>query len=98
MRGTTLETLLVEETFLDDDFLRQLMSVGEVDLLGGIPSYNNSATIGQAVLTIEDTFQQSFVRDRVVIVNVDGGSSDDTMGAVLKQEERRNPGHKGITT
>jgi hypothetical protein len=89
---------LAEDTFLDDDFLRQLMSVGEVDLLVGIPSYNNAATIGQAVLTIEDTFQQSFVRDRVVIVNVDGGSSDDTMGAVLKQEERRNPGHKGITT
>jgi hypothetical protein len=89
---------LAEDTFLDDDFLRQLMSVGEVDLLVGIPSYNNAATIGQAVATIEDTFQQSFVRDRVVIVNVDAGSSDDTTGAVLKRAERKNPGHKGLTT
>ena len=37
-----METSLVEETFLDDDFLRQLMSVGEVDLLVGIPSHNNA--------------------------------------------------------
>ena len=89
---------MAEDTFLDDDFLRQLMSVGEVDLLVGIPSYNNSATISQTVQSIEDSFQQSFVRDRVVIVNVDAGSSDDTTTAVLKTEEHKNPGHKGLTT
>jgi glucosylglycerate synthase len=89
---------LAEDTFLDDDFLRQLMSVGEVDLLVGIPSYNNAATIGQTVRTIEDSFQQSFLRDRVVIVNADAGSSDDTTAAILKNEQPKNPGHKGITT
>jgi hypothetical protein len=78
-----LETLLVEETFLDDNFLRQLMSVGEVDLLVGIPSHNNAKSISQTVTTIEDCFQQNFVRDRVVIVNVDGGSRDGTSEAVL---------------
>jgi glucosylglycerate synthase len=89
---------LAEDTFLDDEFLRQLMSVGEVDLLVGIPSYNNAATIGQAVRTVEQSFQQSFLRERVVIVNVDGGSSDDTPQAVLREEERGNPAHKGLTT
>ena len=89
---------LAEDTFLDDDFLRQLMSVGEVDLLVGVPSYNNAATIGQAVRTIEDCFQQSFVRDRVVIVNVDAGSTDGTSAIALRKDDRKNPGHKGITT
>lgn len=89
---------LAEDLFLDDEFLRQLMSVGEVDLLVGVPSYNNAATIGQTVRTIEDSFQQSFVRDRVVIVNVDAGSTDETCAAVLKRDEPKNAGHKGLTT
>ena len=49
------------------------MSVGEVDLLVGIPSYNNAGTIGQTVQAIEESYQQNFIRDRVVILNVDGG-------------------------
>ena len=64
------------DSFLADDFLRQLMSVGEVDLLVGIPSHNNATTIGRTVETIEQSFQQNFPRDRVVILNVDGGSTD----------------------
>ena len=89
---------MAEETFLEDDFLRQLMSVGEVDLLVGIPSYNNAATMGQTVETIEESFQQNFVRDRVVILNVDGGSSDDTRNVLLQRNERRNGGHRGLTS
>ena len=57
-----MEMTLAEETFIDDNFLRQLMSVGEVDLLVGIPSHNNAKTIGQIVTTIEKSFQQNFVR------------------------------------
>jgi len=89
---------LAEETFLEDDFLRQLMSVGEVDLLVGIPSYNNAATMGQTVEAIEESFQQNFVRDRVVILNVDGGSSDETRNVLLQRNERRNGGHRGLTS
>ena len=33
--------------FLSDDLLRQLMGVGEVDLLVGIPSHSNADTIAQ---------------------------------------------------
>lgn len=89
---------MAEETFLDDDFLRQLMSVGEVDLLVAMPSYNNAATIGQAVQTIEESFQQNFIRDRVVIVDVDGGSTDNTTKIVLSSDGHRSPGHRGLTS
>ena len=91
-----METSLVEETFLDDDFLRQLMSVGEVDLLVGIPSHNNAKSISQTVTTIEESFQQNFVRDRVVIVNVDGGSKDGTCDLVLNTPSAKSPNPRGL--
>ena len=87
-----------EDYLLGDDLLRQLMSVGEVDLLVAVPSYNNAATIGQTVRTIEESYQQNFVRDRVVILNVDGGSTDRTPEVMLNSNGRRGPGHRGITS
>jgi hypothetical protein len=90
--------LLAEETLLSDDFLRQLMSVGEVDLLVGIPSHNNVQTIGTVVATVEESFRQNFTRDRVVIVNVDGGSRDGTTEAVLKPVTETHPSLRGLTS
>lgn len=93
-----METSLVEETFLDDNFLRQLMSVGEVDLLVGIPSHNNAKTITQTMTTIEESFQQNFVRDRVVIVNVDGGSRDGTSDVVLNTPSPKSQNSRGLSS
>ena len=47
------EVRLAEESSLTDDFLGQLISVGEVDLLVGVPTHNNSKTIGPIVETIQ---------------------------------------------
>ena len=69
---------MAEESFLTDDLVQQLISVGEVDILVGIPSHNNAETIGRAVETVEESFQRAFPRERVVIVNVDAGSNDGT--------------------
>jgi hypothetical protein len=89
---------LAEDILLGDDFLRQLMSVGEVDLLVAIPTYNNVGTVAQAIHVIEDSYQQNFVRDRVVILNVDGGSTDHTTDAVLSMNGRKAAAHRGITS
>lgn len=88
---------MAEDTFLGDDFLRQLMSVGEVDLLVAIPTFNNAETVGQTIHAIEESYQQNFIRDRVVILNVDGGSTDKTPEIVC-QTDGRGPGHRGITS
>src|SRR6202162_6148986 len=69
---------LAEETFLTDDFLRQLINVGEVDILVGLPTHNNAKTIGSIVHTIQGGILQWFPRERAVIINVDGGSRDGT--------------------
>jgi hypothetical protein len=89
---------LAEETLLGDDLLNQLISVGEADLLVAVPSYNNAATIGQTIQAIEESYQRSFVRDRVVILNVDGGSADHTTEVVLNMNGRRGAAHRGITS
>jgi glucosylglycerate synthase len=68
---------LSEDQFLTDDFLRQLMSVGEVDLLVGIHSQSHSGPIDHVVHAIARSVQQHFIRQRVVIVNVDGEAKDD---------------------
>ena len=40
---------MAEETILTDDFLRELMNVGEVDVLIGVPTYNDAKTVGHVV-------------------------------------------------
>ncbi|MFZ0580467.1 MAG: hypothetical protein WA690_00145 [Candidatus Acidiferrales bacterium] len=89
---------MAEETLLSDDFLRQLMGVGEVDLLVGVPSHNDAHTIGTTVAVIEESFRQNFTRDRVAIVNVDGGSRDGTSEAVLKSVAETHPSLRGLTS
>jgi hypothetical protein len=69
---------LAEESYLTDDFLRQLINVGEVDILVGLPTHNNAKTIGSIVRTIQSGILRGFPRERAVIINVDGGSRDGT--------------------
>ena len=71
------QALWAEDTFLDDDLLRQLMAVGEVDLLVGIVSHGNASTTTQAVLAIARSFQQRFTRQRAVIVDACGADKDE---------------------
>lgn len=47
------EVRLAEESFLTDHFLGQLISVGEVDILVGVPTHNNANTIRSIVETIQ---------------------------------------------
>lgn len=74
------------------------MSVGEVDLLVGIPTYNNAETIPQMLHAIEESLQQNFVRERVAILNVDGGSTDDTCKVLLQSNHRKSPSSRGLTS
>src|ERR1700751_2675176 len=76
--GTRPELKVEDETFLTDDFLRQLLNVGEVDILVGLPTYNNPKTAGPVVTKIRTGILRDFPRERAVIINADGGSRDGT--------------------
>lgn len=74
------------------------MSVGEVDLVIAVPSYNNAETIAQTAQAIAESVQQNFFRERVVILNVDGGSTDETTAVFLNSDWRKESNRKGLTS
>jgi len=74
---------LAEETLLTDDFLRQLINVGEVDILVGLRTHNNAKTIEPVVRAIQAGILKCFPRERAVIINADGGSQDGTPELVI---------------
>jgi glucosylglycerate synthase len=53
-----------------------------VDLLVGVPTHNNAKTVGETVQAIRVGLLKHFPRERVVIVNADGGSRDNTREVV----------------
>ncbi len=73
---------LADETLLNDEFLRQLMNVGEVDIVVGLPTYNNARTVEPVVRSIQAGILKCFPRERVVIINADGDSQDGTRDLV----------------
>jgi glucosylglycerate synthase len=69
---------LAEETLLTDDFLRQLINVGEVDIVVGLSTHNHAKTIGPLTAAIQAGILKCFPRERVAIIDADGGSQDGT--------------------
>jgi glucosylglycerate synthase len=69
---------LAEDTFLTDEFLRQLTAVGEVDLLVGVPTFNDADTIQHVISAIQIGLVKYFPRQRTVVINPDAGSRDGT--------------------
>ncbi len=56
--------------------------VRSADILVGIPSYNNAHTIGHVVRAVQAGLAKYFPDRKAVLVNSDGGSTDDTMEIV----------------
>ena len=67
-----------EESILTDDFLRELMNVGEVDILIGMPTCNDAKSAGDVIQAIRAGLLKYFPRQRAVIINADCGSQDGT--------------------
>ena len=87
-----------EETVLSDDFIRQLVSVGEVDLLVAIPTRNDCRTIGGVVRAAEESLLRNFRRQRTVLVNIDEGSRDGTQEAVRQASSVGGNGFESLRT
>jgi hypothetical protein len=65
-------------TILSDELLSELMAVGQVDVLVGLPTLNHSDSVGAAVRAAHLAFNRELSRERTVLLNVDGGSTDGT--------------------
>jgi len=62
--------------------LDRLAGIGKADIVVGIPSFQNAATIGHVVHAAQTGLAKYFPDLHCVILNSDGGSSDDTAAVV----------------
>jgi hypothetical protein len=89
--------MVEHESALSDALLRQLMAVGQVDILVGLPTLNNAATVTDIVRAVHVAFNRDFPRLRTVMINSDGGSTDGTQelvrGATLTESDMVQTSH-----
>jgi hypothetical protein len=90
----------VTPSLFNDELLRQLIAVGQVDVVVGIPTFNHATTIAAVVQTAEEGLARSFPRERTVIMSADGGSTDGTPDIVraLAVESGRGRGMERLRT
>jgi glucosylglycerate synthase len=74
---------MADETILTDDFIRQLIDVGEVDILVGVPTHNDANTVEPTIRAVQAGIVKTFPRERAVIINADGGSTDGTPDVIM---------------
>jgi hypothetical protein len=71
-----------ETSALASDMRDALRTQERADLVVGIPSFRNAATIGHVTKTAAEGLRRHFPDKRAVIVNADGGSEDGTRDRV----------------
>lgn len=69
---------------LDKRLADGIAKIGAADVVVGIPSFRNAATIGYVAATAAKGLREHFPGARVAIVNADGGSEDGTPDRVVE--------------
>jgi len=73
---------MTEREILAPEVLGRLAGIGRADLVVGIPSFQNAATIGHVVRAAQTGLAKYFPDAHCVILNSDGGSTDATAAVV----------------
>ena len=68
---------------LDDRLRDEVAKIGRADLVVGIPSFRNAATIGHVASAVARGLREHFPEASVALINADGGSPDGTSDQVL---------------
>ena len=74
---------MLVQSALDQGLRDGIARVRTADLLVGIPSFRNAATIGHVAATAAKGLKDNFPDAKVVLVNADGGSEDGTSEQVI---------------
>ena len=69
---------------IDEKTEKHLTQISDADIIVGIPSYNNAKTIGHVVRAVQAGLVKYFPDKKAVLINSDGGSSDETVDVVQK--------------
>jgi hypothetical protein len=70
---------------LPQEIERRIGAIGTADIVVGIPTFNNAATVGEVMTAAQAGLHDSFSSARSVIVHVDGGSKDGTVDLAALQ-------------
>jgi hypothetical protein len=73
-----------DQLTLDEQLMGGITKIGSADVVVGIPSFRNAATIGYVASTAAKGLSEHFPGTRVAIVNADGGSQDGTPDRVAE--------------
>jgi hypothetical protein len=73
-----------DQLTLDEQLRGGITKIGSADVVVGIPSFRNAATIGYVASTAAKGLREHFPGARVAIVNADGGSQDGTPDRVVE--------------
>jgi hypothetical protein len=84
------------DTALPPDTLNTLMDVGNADIVLGIPSYRNGATIGHVTATVAEALHRYYPTRSTVIVHADGLAYDETLQ--VAQSVAMPPNVRQVTT
>lgn len=77
--GFADNTILQYESSLSREALRRIRQIESTDLLIGIPSHRNGRTLGEVMDALVEGVATYLSGYRVVLMNADGGSSDNTI-------------------
>ncbi|MBM3713683.1 MAG: glycosyltransferase family 2 protein [Actinobacteria bacterium] len=83
---------LKQTDMLEDHVIELINKLKRVDIVIGIPSYNNSATIGKVVFSFSEGLKKYFPDLKSIIINSDGGSKDNTRNIVESVKPSKNIG------
>jgi hypothetical protein len=73
---------VADDSLIPDDLLRQIIGVGQVDLLVGLPTHDLGDGVAEVVAAVRGCFRSHFPRLRSALLHVDRGSTDGTQEAV----------------
>lgn len=73
---------MTQATLLSDELLRRLISVGQVDIVVGVPTLDHAETIAGTLDVVDRGLVRHFPRARTVVICADGGSHDQTLPIV----------------
>jgi glucosylglycerate synthase len=73
------------EPDIPEETRQKIQDRGPVDIVIGIPTFNNAATIGNVVRAAKQQLRECFPSARSVIINTDGGSKDGSVELALRE-------------
>lgn len=73
----------MNKEILKKDVINKIKEINRADIMVGIPSYNNAKTIANVVKMAAEGMVKYFPKLKPIILNSDGGSTDETRSIVL---------------